>query len=179
VPWYGGGDKEVEVATGTALWHRSGLDPLPLRWVLVRCPQGSVRPLACFCPDENVAPAQIVAWYVSRWNVEVTFEEVRAHLGFETQRQWSDLAIARTTPCLLGLFSLVVLMAQRLHPATLPTRAAAWSPKTEATFADALAAVRHHLSTSHHYNASTLAPELELIPRDLWQRLYDAACYAA
>jgi len=179
VPWYGGGDKEVELATGTALWHRSGLDPLPLRWVLVRCPQGSVRPLAFFCPDENVAPAQVVAWYISRWNIEVTFEEMRAHLGFETQRQWSDRAIARTTPCLLGLFSLVALMAQRLHPDTLPTRVAAWYPKTEATFADALAAVRHHRWTSQNYNASTPTPELELIPRDLWQRVYDAACYAA
>ncbi len=111
--------------------------------------------------------------------IEITFEEMRAHLGFETQRQWSDPAIARTTPCLLGLFSLVVLMAQRLHPATLPTRAAAWYPKSEATFADALAAVRHHLWTSRNYDASTPTPELELLPRDLWQRLYDAACYAA
>jgi len=120
-----------------------------------------------------------LVWVQCVWAIEVTFEELRAHLGFETQRQWSDLAIARTTPCLMGLFSLVVLMAQRLHPATLPTRAAAWYPKTEATFADALAAVRHHLWASSNYNASTPPPELELIPRDLWQRLYDAACYAA
>ncbi len=169
----------MELATGTALWRRSGLDPLPIRWALVRCPQGSFRPLAFCCTDEDVAPAQVVAWYVGRWNIEVTCEDVRAHLGFETQRQWSERAIARTTPGLLGLFSLVVLMAQRLHPATLPTRAAAWYPKTEATFADALAAVRHHLWASGHYNTSTPAPELALIPRDLWQRLYDAACYAA
>ena len=179
VPWYGGGTKEVDLATGTALWHRSGLDPVPLRWVLVRCPLDSFRPLAFFCTDEHVVPAQLVAWYVSRWTIEVTFEEMRAHLGFATQRHWSDPAIARTTPCLLGLFSLVVLMAQRLHPATLPTRAAAWYPKSQATFADALAAVRHHLWTSRNDDASTPTPELELIPRDLWQRVYDAACYAA
>jgi hypothetical protein len=86
-----------------------------------------------------------VAWCVSRWNIEVTFEEVRAHLGLETQRQWSTLAIARTTPCLLGLFSLVVLMAHALHPDQLPTRQAAWYPKAEPTFVDALASVHRHL----------------------------------
>ncbi len=87
VPWYGGGTKEVDLATGTALWHRSGLDPLPIRWVLVRCPQQSFRPLAFFCTDEDVAPAQIVAWYVSRWQIEschwlrdMTFGEDRSRL---------------------------------------------------------------------------------------------------
>ena len=41
---------------------------------------------------------------------------VRTHLGVETQRQWSDLAIARTTPALLGLFSWTTLAAGCRHP---------------------------------------------------------------
>jgi hypothetical protein len=42
------------------------------------------------------------------------FAEVRAHLGVVTQRQWSDKAILRTTPALLGLFSIVTLWANAL-----------------------------------------------------------------
>lgn len=179
VPWYGGQEKALEVATGTALWYRRGTPPLPIRWVLVRCPECTFRPHAFFCTDQATCPAQLLAWYVGRWNVEVTFAEVRAHLGFETQRQWADRAIARTTPCLLGLFSLVTLLARVLHPATLPTRYAAWYPKTDASFADALAAVRRHLWASHNNAPSAAAPEHPLIPGPWWDALYEAACYAA
>jgi predicted DNA-binding transcriptional regulator YafY len=80
---------------------------------------------------------------VQRWQVEATFQETRAHLGVETQRQWSDKAIARTTPCLLALFSIVTLLAAHL-PARERQQAAAtaWYPKPQPTFSDALAAVR-------------------------------------
>ena len=179
VPWYGGGAKAVEVVTGTALWHRRGAAPLPLRWVLVRCPGQTGRPHAFFCTDQDATPAQLLAWYVGRWNIEVTFAELRAHLGFETQRQWSDRAIARTTPCLLGLFSLVTLLARVLHPDTLPTRQAAWYPKAEPTFADALAAVRRHLWASHNGDMSAVPPNHLPIPGPWRETLYEAACYAA
>jgi hypothetical protein len=145
IAWYAGQQLKMDLLTGVALWHRDGEDPLPIRWVLLRDPSGKRSPFALFCTDSTVPMLQIVAWYVSRWNIEVTFEEVRAHLGLSTQRQWSTLAIARTTPCLLGLFSLVVLMAHALHPDHLPTRQAAWYPKAEPTFVDALATVRRHL----------------------------------
>ena len=179
VPWYGGQEKALEVTTGTALWYRRGTPPLPIRWVLVRCPECTFRPHAFFCTDQATCPAQLLTWYVGRWNVEVTFAEVRAHLGFETQRQWADRAIARTTPCLLGLFSLVTLLARVLHPASLPTRYAAWYPKTDASFADALAAVRRHLWACHNNAPSAAAPEHPLIPGPWWDALYEAACYAA
>ena len=48
----------------------------------------------------------------ARWSLEAIFEEGHAHLGIETQRQWSDLAIQRTTPLLFGLYSLVTLFGQ-------------------------------------------------------------------
>ena len=117
IPWYGGADKEVETATGVCLWYRRGLNPAPIRWVLVRCPEHSFKPQAIFCSDPQVSARQILMWFVARWSIEVTFAELRAHLGFETQRQWSDKAIERTTPCLFGLFSLVVLLAKVVHPA--------------------------------------------------------------
>jgi hypothetical protein len=179
VPWYGGREKVLEIATGTALWHRVGNDPLPIRWVLLRDPAGKLPPTALCGTDPTVAATQVVAWFVARWNIEVTFEEARAHLGIETQRQWSTRAIGRTTPGLLGVFSLVVLLAQTLHPEALPTRQAAWYAKDEATFADALAAVRTHLRARWNCHESAPHPEFVQIPRPLWDSLTDLLAYAA
>jgi hypothetical protein len=120
VAWYGHQQRLLDVATGTALWHTDGCDPLPIRWVLLRDPQGRLSPYALFCTDQEVDATAILAAYLQRWNVEVTFEEARAHLGLETQRQWTTRAVGRTTPCLLGLFSVVVLMAHAAHPAPSP-----------------------------------------------------------
>jgi hypothetical protein len=169
----------VAVTTGTALWHRAGQPPLPVRWVLVRSPEHRWRPLALFSTDLRVGAEQILRWYLLRWNVEVTFEELRAHLGFETQRHWSRRALDRSTPCLLGLFSLVVLLAYTLHPAHLPIRHAAWYPKAEATFADALAAVRAHLWASRNGAPPSDACELSDSAATLWASLVEIACYAA
>ncbi len=178
VPWYGGRAATIEGATGTALWHTDGSLPLPIRWVLVRHVPGHRPPLAVFCTDPTATAAQIIAWYVDRWHIETTFEEVRAHLGLETQREWSTRAVGRAVPCLLGLFSLVVLLAQALHPHELPTRRAAWYPKAEATFIDALAAVRRH------FWAATNRPTLDQAPAlgnssPLVHLLMETACYAA
>ena len=85
-----------------------------IRWVLVRDPSGEKEPQAFLCTDLEADPVDILRWFVRRWRTETTFEEARRHLGMETQRQWSDLAILRTTPALLGLFSLVTLWASQL-----------------------------------------------------------------
>lgn len=179
VTWYSTPDVAVRVTTGTALWHRDGEAPLPVRWVLVRHPAPRRRPVALFCTDLSAAAERILLWYLDRWPIEVTFEEVRAHLGVETQRQWSPHAVARTTPCLLGLFSVTVLLAHRLHPENLPTRRAAWYAKPEPTFTDALAAVRRHLWASR--NAPTLGRTRRTgqFPPPVVASLVDVACYAA
>jgi hypothetical protein len=109
--WYGEGPKEVEIVSDTAVWFHNGLPPVSICWVLIRDPKGCFRPQALLCTDLTTKPEQIVKWFVMRCRVEVTFHEVCTHLGVESQRQWSDLAIARTTPILLGLFSMVTLMA--------------------------------------------------------------------
>jgi Transposase DDE domain len=109
IPWYAGERLKMDLQTGEALWHRDGEAPLPIRWVLLRDPSGKRSPFALFCTDPSVAMLQIISWYVLRWNIEVTFQEARAHLALGTQRHWSTPAIARTTPCLLGLFSLVAV----------------------------------------------------------------------
>ena len=113
---YGCGERDIEVSTSTAVWRHGGMPVVPIRWVLVRDPLGRFDPQALLCTDQTCDPVQVLRWFVQRWQVEVTFREVRDHLGVETQRQWSDLAIARTTPCLLGLFSLVTLLGKQLTP---------------------------------------------------------------
>jgi DDE superfamily endonuclease len=177
---YGTGEREVETVSDTAVWYHTGRPPVALRWVLIRDPQGAFATQALLCTDHAVAPAQILAWFVCRWQLEVTFEEARRHLGVETQRQWSELAIRRTTPALLGLFSLVTLVAhQRLvHPADI-TRQAAWYHKPRPTFSDALALVRRQLWTVGGYPTSPVRTHMVKIPRALLDRLTEALCYAA
>ncbi|MFO1432021.1 MAG: hypothetical protein U1F76_18075 [Candidatus Competibacteraceae bacterium] len=128
---YGGEKRRVRRLSDVALWYRRGQPPLPIRWVLVVNAEGDPEPAAFFCTCPACEPRWIVTAFVLRWNVEVTFEENRRHWGLETQRQWSDLAIARTTPALFGLFSLVCLMAHRLTAAgaTLTPRTTAWYAK--------------------------------------------------
>ncbi|MBM1175628.1 hypothetical protein JQC81_32730, partial [Microvirga arabica] len=141
--WYGAAERTIEITSATAVWQHGGLLVVPIRWVLIRDPLNRFAPQALLCTDPTRDPAQIVRWFVRRWQVEVTFQEARSHLGIETQRQWSDKAIARTTPCLLALFSIVTLMAGRL-PARERRQVAqaAWYRKPQPTFSDALAAVR-------------------------------------
>jgi hypothetical protein len=181
VAWYGGKQRLIEFVTGTALWHTpSQKEPLPIRWVLVRDPLGKFEAQAFMCSEQDVSALQIIAWYVMRWNVEVTFEEVRAHLGFETQRQWSDLAIARTAPIILGLFSFITLVAQHLTQGqTLPVRSAAWYAKKEATFSDVLAFVRAYSWQHGKFFNSLLNTRFEEFPRSALNNLVEAIYYAA
>jgi hypothetical protein len=179
IDWYGGKRRVVEIVTGIALWYTPGYNPLPIRWVLVRDPLGELDPAAFFATDQAADPLQILAWFIMRWNVEVTFEEVREHLGVETQRQWSDLAITRTTPALLGLFSLITLLAHRLtENKPFPVRSAAWYVKSEPTFSDAIALVRRHLWTKMKFTNSPSDTGLVEIPASVLHGLVDSLCYA-
>jgi len=177
---YGEGRREVDIVSDTAVWYHAGKPPLPIRWVLIRDPKGKFKPQALLCTDPQAQPVQILQWFVMRWQLEVTFHEVRTHLGVETQRQWSDLAIARTTPALLGLFSLVTLLADRsVTQGKLPIRQAAWYSKQLPTFSDALAVVRHQLGQSMAFHTSPSDTEVAKVPRILLNRLTEALCYAA
>jgi hypothetical protein len=178
--WYGAGARTVEVASATAVWYHSGLPPVPLRWVLIRDPQGRFAPQALLCTDPAVAPGQILAWFVQRWQLEVTFEEARRHLGLETQRQWSEAAIRRTTPLLLGLFSLVTLLAHRQMQETGGlARQATWYRKRHPTFADALALVRREIWQHRAFSMSPDAADMVQIPRAIAECLTETLCYVA
>lgn len=177
--WYGEGKRQVEICTGTAVWYHTGLPVVPIRWVLVRDPQGKFESQALLCTKQTYSPTQILEWFVRRWQMEVTFEEVRTHLGMETQRQWSDLAIARTTPCLLGLFSLVTILAHDLQANySWTVRQTIWYSKPLPTFSDALALVRRFLWAST-FSMSPEQTEMIKVPRALFERLRDIAVYAA
>ncbi|OGO80220.1 MAG: hypothetical protein A3K41_06750 [Chloroflexi bacterium RIFOXYD12_FULL_57_15] len=173
-----GKEHKIEFVTGVSLWHTPGQAPVSLRWVLVRSPEDSFEPAAFFCSNTRASAKQIIVWFCLRWNIEITFEEMRACLGFETQRQWSDRAIERTTPCLFGIFSLVVIMAKLLYPENLPVRQTSWYKKDGATFSDALAAVRSHLWSGSNYNRSPQNPDLLLIPQATLSSLLESACYS-
>jgi hypothetical protein len=181
IDWYGGRKYIIEYTTGTALWYTPGFDPLPIRWVLVRDPAGKYKATAFLSTALKTNPLQILAWFILRWNVEVTFEEARSHLGVESQRQWSDLAIARTTPLLLGLFSLVTLWAYHLtRHSSFPVRSSAWYTKKEPTFSDALAVVRRHIwfGLWGKFVESTPDPDYVLIPASVFNGLVDSICYS-
>jgi hypothetical protein len=139
-------DRDVDVAPATALWHSHGIT-VPVRWVLTRDPAGRAEMRVFVGSDPQSSAAEILTWYAMRWSVEVTFAEVRRHLEVETQRQWSDLAIQRTTSLLFELFSLVTLWAAALAAKTamLTVLGAVWYNKPHPTFADALAAIRRIL----------------------------------
>ena len=181
VNWYDGTQRSLEITYNTAVWYHSGKPPVPIRWVLIRDPLDEFEPQALLCTDLNVDAVQIIEWFVLRWQLEVTFQELRAHLGVESQRQWSDLAISRTTPLLFGLFSWVTLAAhtQQLKQIT-PVHSAAWYEKTLPTFSDAIASVRRALwPTSVTYCMSPAEPEVQKVPSSLIDRLVDTLCYAA
>ena len=178
--WYGEGPREVEVATDTAVWYHTGKPPVAIRWRLIRDPHARFKPQALLSTNLEYTPEQILPWFVRRWTMEVTFEEARAHLGMETQRQWNDRAMARTTPALLSLYSIMTLNAPLLiEKGMTSVRSTAWYRKTRPTFSDAIALVRRQLLEHLHFTTSQQETDMIKIPRALFERFIDAVCYAA
>jgi len=180
--WYGGQTRKLEYVSDTAVWYHNGLPPAPIRWVLVRDPSGERDAQAFLCTDLELEPAAILSRFVSRWRMETTFQEVREHLGVETQRQWSDLAILRTTPALLGLYSQVTLWAHglmRIPNTAVRPHPAAWYNKLQPTFSDAIAAVRRVLWSPQDFSMSRSCAESVVIPTALLNRFVETLCLAA
>ena len=178
--WYGQGPREVEVATDTAVWYHAGKPPVAIRWVLIRDPHKRFKPQAVLSTNLEHTAEQMLTWFVRRWTMEVTFEEARAHLGMETQRQWNDRAIARATPALLSLFSIITLTAHLLIEQGMTcVRSTAWYSKPHPTFSDAIALVRRQLWDHIHFSTSQQETDMIKIPRALLDRFTEALCYAA
>jgi hypothetical protein len=180
VLWYDRQERELELFSTQAVWFHYGLPAVPIRYVLIRDRAGKFAPQALLSTDLTLSAEQILAYFMRRWQMETTFQQVRSHLGVETQRQWSDKAIARTTPILMGLFSLVTLLANTLilQEGIVP-RTAAWYSKTRPTFSDALALVRSRLWAYWTFHTSLDDTDMVKVPRVLLERFNDLLAYAA
>lgn len=175
--WYGGKSQTVAYVSQTAVWYHTGKPPVAIRWVLVRW-EGK---LAGFVSnDPTLEAGDMLTYFVRRWSIETTFALVRAPLGVETQRQWSDAAISRTTPVLLGLFTLVTLLADGLSTAGLVvSQRSSWYCKAHPTFSDALASVRRHLWRGMHFQTSAFEPEVVKLSAQQFQLWENALAWAA
>ena len=170
IDWYGGEQKTMRLFSHKTLWYTPGWDPLPIRFVMVRDPEGKLRDEVFFSTEPDADPVDIVNWVVMRWSVETTFEEAREHLGMETQRQWSDKAIQRTTPIVLGLFSIVTWITFQLtRNEAIPIQKTAWYPKEKVTFSDCLFMVRKHIwqTQIHNYVISTPQEDIRQFTPDI------------
>ena len=180
VNWYGGGDRRVQLVSDTGHWYKGGQALIPIRWVFTHDIQGTHRDDYFYTTDPDLAPAQVISWFTARWPIETTFQEVRAHLGFESPRQRVAKSVLRTAPCLLGLFSVVSLIFvqyARHHPIRL--RSTRWYTKTEPTFSDALATVRRLLWSETIFETSSQHDAFEKLPRQLRRILLDRLSLAA
>ena len=160
--WYGQQKKEMLITTGIAIWHQSNTVWVKVRWVLIKDPEGELDPILLACTDWDLAAEKIVSYFVRRWRIEVTFAEVRRHLGVESQRQWSDLAIERSTPSLMALFSIVCLFANKInkYKAICP-KATAWYKKKGVTFSDVLAVVKVEIWKKTKLSRSSLINDMD------------------
>jgi hypothetical protein len=184
LPWYGapsGSRRVVEMASDTCVWYHPGDRVVPIRWVLIRDPEGIFKTQALLSTNLALSARRMVEVFVRRWQMEVTFEETNAQLGLPGQRQWSDLAIERSTPVRLALFSLVSLVAQkqRDHGHAIFARSAAWYTKIHPTFSDALASVRRLIWAQIDFLMSRSDSETEKIPAKLFTHLAELLSYAA
>ena len=159
--WYGQSNKTMLMTSGKAIWDSNKGVRVRVAWVLLKDPEGKLEPVLLACSQPDCRANDIVSFFVRRWRVEVTFAEVRRHLGVETQRQWSDLAIERTTPILMALKSIICVLANVLfEKKMLEIRTAAWYTKTHFTFSDILAAVRQYIWVNNNFPTSSKKDEV-------------------
>lgn len=175
--WYGRQSQELEYITGTAVWYHTGKQPVAIRWVVIRL---NDKLTGLVSNDEHLPADEMITYFVRRWSMETTFALVRAHLGVESQRQWSDGAIARTTPVLMGLYSIVTLLAHSLHQqGRLACQVSSWYRKEQLTFSDALAGVRRCLWQEMNFSTlqeDTVHVKMSRHQFQLWQ---EALAWAA
>ena len=178
VSWYGGGTRRVRSADGAGHWHKSGKGLVPLRWVFVRDDTGTHRDEYLFTTDLTLSPAAVIGHYTGRWNIETTFAELRAHLGLETTRGWSQRTVLRAAPCLFGLYTAVAVLFHAL-PEGKRVGSVAWPGKEETTFSDALAAVRRWLWSEWVFPQAEGGTAVAKLPQPVRELILSALAPAA
>ncbi len=161
VRMYGGFTEKIKYYTETCLWHVMTHPPITIRFVLVKS-EGICKPILLMSTDVALSATEIVETYAERWNIEVTFHEAREHLGIETQRQWSDMAITRTTPILFSLYSLAILIGNSLiQKGLISTEKTAWYVKEEVKFSDILTGIRKYILEEMYFCKESILGETE------------------
>ena len=180
VDWYGGCTRTVQIINDTGHWYKGGQGLVPIRWVFVRDDTGKRRDEYFYTTNPSFSAATIIHWFTCRWSIETTFQEMRAHLGFETTRGWAVKTVLRTGPCLLGLFSVVSL----IYHEHLKQRAPQLGHrpgyvKAEPTFSDAIAAVRRLFWEKTLFAQPLARDAMQKLPRQLRQLVFDQLCQTA
>jgi len=145
VSWYGGGRREVSVASGTGHWYQSGAGLAPVLWVHVRDCTGTHRDEYFFTTDLAMELAELIETYTARWSIEVTFQEMRSYVGLETTRGRSERTVLRVAPSLFGLYTIVACWYAQLPVRQRREHGVEWIGKSDVTFSDAITAVRRWL----------------------------------
>ncbi|NJN05826.1 MAG: transposase [Rhodobacteraceae bacterium] len=180
VDWYGGQERLVGLISGEGHWYKSGQGLVPVRWVHVKDLDGTHRDDWLYTTDPTLAADAIVSFFTRRWSIEVTFEESRAHLGLGTERNRCEASVLRSTPCLMGLFSVVVLIyAEHLRGHKPAVRVTPWYEKDEPTFADALGTIRRLLWSSLFLKDPSVERAWKSLPAQLRDAVFDRLCYVA
>jgi hypothetical protein len=178
VAWYGGGEREVGITTGTGHWYKAGEGLVPIVWVFVKDRTGTHRDAYFFGTDTTMTAVAMIAAYCGRWNLETTFQEMRCLLGLETTRGWCRRTVLRAAPCLFGLYSVVALLYQGL-PESKRTGRVEWPGKQGVTFSDAITSVRRWLWQEWVFPRAGGGMAIEQLPELLHKALFYALAPAA
>jgi hypothetical protein len=179
VAWYGGGEREVEVVTGTGHWYKAGAGLVAVRWVYVHDRTGTHRDDYLYSTDVAMTARQIIETYTGRWNIETTFQEARAYLGLGTTRGWCRRTVLRAEPCLLGLYTVVALLYCRLPAALKEDWQVVWLGKGPMAFSDAITVVRRWLWQEWVFAREGHAEAFAKLPPGLKETLLYALAPAA
>jgi hypothetical protein len=145
VAWYGGGRRDVAVVTGTGHWYKTGEGLVEVLWVFVHDRTGTHRDEYFFTTDVHLTAQQVIECFTGRWSIETTFQEMRAYLGLERTRGRKKETVLRMAPCLFGLYTVVSVLFAQMPARHRRVRVIDWIGKKDATFSDAITAVRRWL----------------------------------
>ncbi|MCA9038569.1 MAG: transposase [Planctomycetaceae bacterium] len=177
VQWYGGGRRRVEIVTGVGHWYRQGQGLVKVRWVFVHDLTGHHRDEYFYSTEPGIRAADVIEAFVGRWDIEVTFEEMREHLGLETTRGRVRNTVLRVEPCLFLLHTLTAFWYSKLPTHQSGKITVGWRGKTSITFSDAIAAVRRCLWDVHLFQHPRIRPHVEKLPQSAKNAILDALAF--
>ena len=166
IPWYSGATRNANVLTGTCLWYHNTVGGVPIRWILIKDPAGEKKPTALLVTDLTVCAEQGIAFFVGRWPIETTFQEINAHLGLETIHTWSDISVNRTAPSIIASYSLACLLVNETVKTTgieITPQCTAWYEKKTVTFSDVMVYLKMLILNKKYFSQSEKLPMLEKI----------------